>query len=234
VISNCTVKNNTFTNIGGNAGVIGMLFKDIDYDTFPSTFLIQSNSIADCTNTDGTLFYLYRRDNSSLGPTDGQSNVTWSYNTITNVTKSLLINNSNGILVENCSFSNVLGTGYIPYRDNDTFKYSLSRNINIISCSFENCGKTEGNGLLISNVNNLLISQSQFIDCGTGTAGYSNAINFTSGSSSYIKIKTTTFSRPTNKTLVAIQKTNHVFSAATNEFTNNTLNGLPSYFEYTP
>jgi hypothetical protein len=231
VIQNCTIRNNTFTNIGGNAGVIGMLFKDINYTTFPSTFLIQSNSIADCTNTDGTLFYVYKRDNSSLGPTDGQSNVTWSYNTITNVTKSLLINNSNGILVENCSFSNVLGTGYIPYRDNDTFKYSLSRNVNIVSCSFENCGKTEGNGLSISNVNNLLISQSQFTDCGTGNVGYSNAINFISGSSSYVKIKNTTFSK-TDKTLVAIQKTNHIFSAATNEFTNNTLNGLPSYFEY--
>jgi hypothetical protein len=132
--------------------------------------------------------------------------------------------------MENCTFTDVTGPGYLPYPTN---AYTLSRDVEIKSCTFTRCGSTSGVGIIVTNVNDLLFYQNQFIDCGDGSGG-SSALYFSTGDSYYIKINNNIFSSPTGKTSIAIKKgPSYVFHPETNEFNSNILNGLPSQFEPT-
>jgi len=228
IVRNIIVTNSTFTNIGGNAGVIGISLDNLSYDIFPNNFTIENNTITNCTNTDGTLFYLFKKyDGSPVGTMQGQSNVTWKNNTISNCQKSFLINGANGLTMEDCIFTDITDFGYIPY---PVQTYTNSRNVNILNCTFDNCGSTSGNAIGISNVNNLIFDRNQFIDCGNGTIN-SSALYFFFGEGYNITITNNIFSTPDEKTARAIKADpSYIFHSATNEFYGNTLNGLPYTF----
>jgi hypothetical protein len=229
IVLNCTVNNNTFTNIGGNGGVIGINLNDIVYEQFPSTFVIQNNTITNCTNTDGILLYAYKKSGTSVGEDEGTSNVTWKNNTITNGSRPFLINGANGLRMENCTFNNLTLPAYLPFLQ---YPYTLSRNVSIVNCVFNECSSGATYGILVANVNNLLFYQNQFIDCGNGTAN-SSAVYFYDGESYSVNFTNNVFSSPTGKTNIAIKKDPlHTFHPATNIFANNTLNGLTNEFQY--
>jgi len=70
-----------------------------------------------------------------------------------------------------------------------------------------------------------------FDDCGSGVGGSANAIDFNTGTSSYVTFVDNTWISPTGKTLVAIQKeAAHTFTPNTNKFIGNKLNGLANAF----
>jgi hypothetical protein len=109
-----------------------------------------------------------------------------------------------------------------------------SCDINVSDNYFDKCGSTFGNGLVLYNCKRVELNFNTFNDCGTGTAGASNAIGFNSGSSDFIMLTQNIFLAPTGKTLIAIVKeAAHTFTnTRNNRFSNNQLNGLVSTFQY--
>lgn len=109
-----------------------------------------------------------------------------------------------------------------------------SCDINVSDNYFDKCGSTQGNGLVLYNCKRVELNFNTFNDCGTGTAGASNAIGFNSGSSDFIQLSQNIFLAPTGKTLVGIVKeAAHTFTnTRNNRFFNNQLNGLVSGFQY--
>jgi ribosomal protein S16 len=86
-------------------------------------------------------------------------------------------------------------------------------------------------GLSIFAVSKLKLRDVLFEDCGTGSAT-SYAIDFNTGTSSYVDIDGLTVTSPTGKTLTGIQKeVAHTFTPKTNKFYRSSLSGLPNNFQ---
>lgn len=108
---------------------------------------------------------------------------------------------------------------------------SLVRDLSLTRERYIRGGSTGGNGMLVYNVTEMDVRDTKFIDCGTGSAGSSNAIDFNTGTSSGVKFRNVEFSAPTSKTLVAIQKeAGHTLTPATNSLIQCTWGALGNFF----
>ena len=231
VISGATVSGCTFTNVGGTFA-IGAVIKDINYTTLPTNFLFQNNVISACTSTDGVLTHQYLRDSSSITSSQGLTNTIWRNNNIISCPAPFLVNNANGLLIDNCIFSACTNPALISFPTN---AYSLVRNMTISSSTFtlHGIGQAPGQALVVFNVSGLTITNTNFTDCEDRALVFAN--DFNPYNSYFVNINNSSFTSPTpGRTIYAIYSgSQHVFSATTNSFTNNTVGpGLINQFQY--
>lgn len=97
---------------------------------------------------------------------------------------------------------------------------------------FTRGGSIGGKGLTVFNAVNLTFDSVAFVDCGTGVGGSNIAVNFNAGASSGVGFRNTSFTSPTGKTGIAIQKeVAHTFTPGTNSFMQNTWGTLGNTFQ---
>jgi hypothetical protein len=247
VIENCIIRNNTFNNIGGNSGVICIAIVDrrwdmgqsseyrLPYTVFPTDITIEGNTITNILPGSPGFTYVYRFNPTAfIGILDGVNNILFKDNTLSNCATLFDIQNANGLVLQDNTFIDCTGLGYISY---PVTNYITSRNITISGSTFERCGTINENGIRIFNIDTLLIDSCQFIDCGKSAGSpYGNGIDFSGAGDlncySYnVSINNNIFSSPTGRMTYAIRKeSNHTYNPYTNQFNNNTLNGLPYNF----
>jgi hypothetical protein len=224
VIQDIKIKNNKFDTIGGNVGAISVVLPGIAYATMPNGLFIEGNYLSDCNFAISVLY------NITGGVTETTNNLGLSI--VGNATKNSdytfrILNAKDVRIANNHFFGDVYGSllGYNT-SDNNILDASISNNL------FYACGSGGGGGgLSLFKGSRIKINGNTFTDCGTGSAGTSNAIDFNAGTSSYVDVSNNVFTSPTNKTLIAIQKeATHTFTSSTNTFVNNALNSLANYF----
>lgn len=224
VVRNITVVDNVFKRIGGNVGAVAVVLAGHMYTRHPSGFEVANNHIDGCSAA-GIAFV-----NQPIGGVDGNTpshGLVVRDNTVVNVARGFGLTGAVGARLEGNDFSDTRGSN-IGYLSADM----RCRDVRVLSNRFLRCGSVGGVGLVAFTVDELLLEGNRFEDCGFGGPG-SYALDFNTGTSTGVAIVGNTFVAPTGRTLVAIQKeAGHSFTPATNSFSGNELNGLPSYFQY--
>jgi len=224
VVKDINVVNNKFYDIGGNVGAIAIYLPNVAYTTSPSGFLIDGNNINTCS--DNGVFF--------SNPTTGGVSESKT-NACLKISNNTIVSSFRPFTVFNCKEVLISGNSFLGSTNQALLSYNTA-NDNLLDCkvinnSFTLCGSTGGIGLEIFKCSRLLIENNTFNDCGTGSPGASNAIDFNTGTSSYVTIINNIFVSPTGKTQVAIQKeAAHTFTSSTNQFFENILNGLSNAF----
>ena len=224
VVRDIKIINNKFKDIGGNVGAISVALPGISYTTAPVGFIIQDNYIDTCSVTG--VFFNY---NIAGGLTEATVNfaVKIVNNTIISSNRSFEIPNGKDVLIEGNTFFGSAQQALLGFN---------TGNQNVIDCLVANnlfyaCGSTSGTGLSIFKATRITLTNNTFKDCGTGVPGSANAIDFDSGTSSYITLTNNVFVAPTAKTLIAVQtEAGHTYTASTNTFLNNTVGSLTVTF----
>lgn len=224
VVRDIKVVNNKFFDIGGNVAAISFFLPGVTYTTSPQGFLAEGNFIQTCTAA-GMLFSY----NVTGGVTESTANfaIKIKNNTVVDSQRPFNIPNAKDVQIQGNSF---LGSSQDALISNNTSDY------NVLDCSisenfFDSCGATGGNGLSIFKCSRLTLSENIFKDCGTGVPGAANAIDFNTGTSSYVSIINNTFVSPASKTLFAVQvEAGHTLTPETNTWMNNTIGSLASVF----
>ena len=238
IILNCTIRNNTFNNIGGNSGVVGIAIGDRRWDTsqtpsyrlpytvFPTNISIEGNTI---TNSFLAFQYVYKYNPTEfIGILDGANNVSFKNNTVSNCSKFFDLYSANGLVLQGNTFTDCTLLNSINFPVTD---YITSRNITISGSTFTRCGTEDADAIRIFNIDTLLIDNCQFIDCGNADGSYGNGIDFAGGNSYTVRINNTTFSSPYGRMTAAIRKEdNHTYHPETNQFSSSIVNGLPYNF----
>jgi hypothetical protein len=134
-----------------------------------------------------------------------------------------------GLREANNHYENIASSSIYGYSDG-----GWVRDAKIINNNFIRAGKTGGNAVDIFYASRWLIDGNTFEDCGATTPGSANAIDFNqTGASDNVTIINNTFTSPTGKTTIAIQKeAGHTLGTSSNTFYNNKLNGLTNNFTY--
>ena len=228
IIKNIIVKNNRFSNIGGSVAVISVQIPAA-VTAPPTNIIVEGNSDSGYTGC-GAFFNF--NTNRIPNATSMENDVKLIGNHGVGGTKPLSIFDGKRILIRDNLFTDYTDGNFLG----NAGSTNVVRDIDIIDNRFiRNSSSTATGGLAVFNASYVRFVGNRFIDCGTGTSGNSNAIDFNAGISSYIQFNENEISSPTGKTLVAIQKeSSHTFTPATNVFFNNSLNGLPSFFQYVP
>ena len=226
ILRNIKITNNYFYDIGGNVGAIAMPIPGITYTVAPRGFLVQGNYIDTCTAN--ALHFSYPVTGGITTAT-ASLGVIWRDNIVVSANNPFYINGAKDSLIQGNTFTNCPSTAFISYNasTDNIIGFTLANN------TFRSCGSTSGNGLALFKCSSVKLLDNEFIDCGTGAPGAANAIDFNTGTSSSITIARNRFTAPTSKTLIAIQKeAGHTFTANTNAFYGNELNGLPNNFQF--
>lgn len=223
IIRNCKVINNTFENIGGNAGCVGTFIKNVAYNVIPYGFTYQGNTFKTCNIA---MLFTYQGTIQDNGATQ-QFDVKLINNRVDSATACFSILGVRGLEIQGNSFSNCTGAGELGSGASYRLLDVLVRD-NI----FWRCGLTSGRGLLIFQVWRGRFISNTFDDCGTGSVGSSKGMDFQlTTTSKDIIIQDNIFMAVTGRTLVAINvDAGHTLTTASNKFIYNTLNGLPSGF----
>jgi hypothetical protein len=226
VAKNVKIHNNKFFNIGGNVAAISIFLPAIT-PTEPYTgFDISGNYIDTCTAA-GVLFGHYPSGGATA--TSPSHNVTVKDNTVFNSFRPISILAGKDVSVIDNTFTDSAQPALFSF----TTVANTLRDLRVINNTFTRCGALNGNGVSAYHLTNAIFANNRFVDNGAGVSGGANAITFNTGVSTNIQFFNNTFSSPTGQTQIAIQKeAAHTFTASTNTFYGNTLNGLTNNFQF--
>jgi len=223
VVKDVRIVANRFYDIGGNVAAIGIPLPNVTFTTPPFGFVIGGNYIDTAANA-GIIF----QQSLTGGVTESTPNygVRIFDNVIKTVAKPFTITNAKDVVIHNNSFLGSTLAAEVSYNTSDynAFDIIISENL------FYACGSTGGNGVAIYKCTRVTLNGNTFKDCGTGSIGTSNAIDFNTGTSSYVVMTNNIFTSPAAKTLVAVQKeAAHTFTASTNVWMDNPLANSITY-----
>lgn len=217
-INNVEVSDCEFNNIGGNAGCVGLYYKDIAYVRLPSGVKYLRNTFRNCHIA---LRFEYRGTIHDDG-TDPEFDLEIESNNVSLCTNPFVVLGTRLVsITKNDFFDNTNGgeLGYLGnYRQLDS---------EIISNRFIRCGTTGGKGLSLFEVWRCKVAFNLFDDCGTGSAGSSVGLDFgTDGESKWVDLLYNEFRSTTGVMLTAIQKeSTHTLHQTTNRFIGNSIQG---------
>lgn len=226
ILKAITVRSNTFKNVGGNVACCSIYLPKFDFAINPGGFFFENNYLESVVNG-----FSYRYSFNS----DSDSKLNIPLTISNNVVKSAIGRAFELIGTTNCNvvgnLFNAAGGAVLGLNESLSDTNNRSQNVIIRANIFEKSGSTSGNGLTIFNVRRVKLLENTFIDCGTGSPGSSNAILFDAGSGDYIDLENNIIVSPTNRTLVAIQVQNYIFTnSRNNRYLNNQINGIPTSF----
>jgi hypothetical protein len=202
VVKNITIRNNDFSEIGGNLSAISM-FLNSKLAVTPTGFRIEGNRISG--KSGGILFYT----GVEATPQSSPNNLTVANNVVTSLGRSLVIRGAKEFKV----LGNVFSRAAFPSQIGYTNKSDRCVDGVVSDNEFRDIRNI---GLVVFSADHLEVSRNRFIDIGTGNAG-SYAIAFNTGTSSHVRLVGNIITSPTGKTTFAIQKERgHTFNPATN------------------
>lgn len=228
VVRNINVYKNTFKNNGGTNGNISVYIPNAAFTVKPKGFRIEGNTI-DAGGLANGIFFIH----AGNADTTREHDLIVSTNTVREAVRDFEFGGINGYRVLLNTFEDSQASPLIGFSSGvrKLFNGQVSKNTFLRMASSNTTG---GSGLGIYDIDNLLLSDNEFIDCGktNGTFGY--AIDFGTGTSTRVKLRGNRISSPNTKTLVAIQKeAGHTFTASTNEYFENDVSSLSNFFEST-
>lgn len=221
IVKDITIRNNKIFDCGGNIAAIGVLLPGVTYSVPPNGFNIFDNDIENCGAYG--IFFTY---NVSGGVSESTSEFALRIcsNTIKNAGRSIGIFNANDTVIDSNTFIGGANS-YIGFNTVDQ---------NVIDCKLVNnmFVDVSGYALTLFKCSRVTLDGNTFKDCGDGT-GATGAIQFNTGTSSYVNLLNNIIVSPLGKTIIAIQKeAGHTFTVNTNRCFANTLNGLSNNFSY--
>lgn len=224
IIRNVTVRRNKFAANGGNVGEVSV-YVPAAVAAPPQNITVEHNVSAGYVGT-GQFFFF--SDNRAPSNTSAEHDIKLLYNNVRNGNRPFFFGTGKRVQIAGNTFMDMKGDGSLGFTDT----HASVRDAALLDNRFIRCGTTSGNGMTIFKADYLTLIRNKFIDCGTGIAGASNAVNFNTGASSYVVFEENEFSSPTGKTAVAIQKeAGHTFTAATNRYVGNIDTGLSKFFQ---
>lgn len=224
IIRNVTVRRNKFAANGGNVGEVSV-YVPAAVTASPQNITVEHNVSAGYVGT-GQFFFF--SDNRAPSNTSAEHDIKLLYNNVRNGNRPFFVGTGKRVQIAGNTFMDMTGDGRLGFTDT----HASVRDAALVDNRFIRCGATSGNGMTIFKADYLTLMRNKFIDCGTGIAGSSNAVNFNTGASSYVVFEENEFSSPTGKTAVAIQKeAGHTFTAATNRYVGNIDTGLSKFFQ---
>lgn len=224
VIRNVTIRKNRFRHIGGNVAVISVYLPGAVVAA-PYGITVEDN---ECVDYIGTGAFFSHSTNRAPSATSTPNNIRLVGNRASGGGQPFALWDGKRIVVTGNSWSDMSSAAVVGFSAGT----QKTREILISDDTFIRCGSAGGGTALgISNVDRGTITRCKFDDCGTGTPGAANAIDFFAGASSGVSITNNVFTAPTGKTLIAVQvEGGHVLSPVTNRFEGNDLGGLASSF----
>lgn len=224
VLKNVTIRDNWLVDNGGNSGEIGIIVPAA-VTAVPSNITVENNNSVGYVGT-GSFFVMI----TNRVPTDTseENDVKVLNNRGRGGRFPVNINDGKRIRVEGNTFSDYTESVLIGFTSGTTGL----RDVVFDNNRLIRCGSSGGKGMQICTVDYMRITRNVLDDCGTGNAGSANAIDFNTGTSSYVTFEGNDFVSPTDKTLVAVQKeAGHTFTPTTNKWNKNTLGTLTNNFE---
>jgi polygalacturonase len=226
ICRNIKITNNSFYDVGeaNTASVVNFLFPDAAWMTPPRDFWVVDNHFEACPASNCIVF----NSLAAGGPTADsvKHGLIVSQNRVVDAVRPLSIFGCSDALVTGNYFNGTSGV-LIGYTDaaND------NRDIRFLDNTFDRVGSVAGYGITVFSVVGLSITRNQFIDCGSGVPGASNGINFSTGTSSYVRLQDNTFTAPNSKTLVAVAvAVGHTLTPTTNYMLGNNVGALGNAF----
>lgn len=224
IIKNVTVRRNKFSANGGGVGEVSV-YVPAAVTASPQNITVEQNV---STGYVGTGQFFFFSDNRAPSNTSAEHDIKLLYNNVRNGNRPFFVGAGKRVQIAGNTFMDMTGDGRLGFTDT----HASVRDAALVDNRFIRCGATSGNGMTIFKADYLTLMRNKFIDCGTGIAGASNAVNFNTGASSYVVFEENEFSSPTGKTAVAIQKeAGHTFAAATNRYVGNIDAGLTKAFQ---
>lgn len=168
IIKNAVITNNRFYDMGGNVGVINILIQ-ANFNIRPFNFTISNNSFDLCPTPAFVATQNAITNTTSTFPYQ----ITFSGNTVTNTIRPFTITGIKGIDIIDNWFLNNGNPGLIGFNSG---VYQVCIDVTLANNYFRDIG------ISVFSATNLWIRNNQFLDC----AGA--AIDFSSGSSSYVSL----------------------------------------------
>lgn len=223
VIRNVMVRRNRFRACGGNVGEIAIYMPSAVTEA-ASNITVENND-SDGYVGSGSFF----SHNTNRLPTDDriESILTLTRNRARNGSRPWVLADAKGVRMRENTWDTMKREALLGYTD----ATNGLRDVSIERDKFLRVGTVGGIGLSVFSVSRLKMRDVYMEDCGVGSGG-SYAIDFNTGTSSYVEIDGLTVTAPTAKTLVAIQKeAGHNFTPNTNKFYRGSVGGLSNAFQ---
>lgn len=212
VAQNIKIIGNRFENIGGNAGVISFVFGNAAWTTMPNTFIVRDNYI-DCPGRVGIRYLrVIPGGITANAPSCGLKILS---NTVVSIGRPFNIINAKDVVIGANSFLLSSNTALLSYvgADNNIL------DVHIVDNLFRNLSGGWATGIAVFTASHITFQNNTFDDCP------GNAVDFDSGTSSYISFIGNRFLSPGGLTTLAIQKeAAHTFTLATNVYRDNIIN----------
>lgn len=183
-LSGIVIRDNYFTDIGGNIGAISVLFTtdSSDFDQHPQNINIESNTIDGCVV--GLSFRHVQADSNRVTG-DRRINMVVKDNHVENASeRGMWIYGMNGVSIEGNTFSDCQNANRIGWSDS----FRGCSNIDFRKNKMIRCGSVDGYSLIIYQSNNLNIEDNLFLDSGITAGTFGVAINFSTGVSTDLRI----------------------------------------------
>lgn len=230
IIRNATIYGNTFVNIGGNTGAVGVAIPAVVAE--PTNIRIIGNAF---TTVNVPFFVALNR---AVSATSKDSDIVFSQNNVNGFNRPFTIYGTRGIDIADNVFTSGIGTALVG-ADSTTSGLFDTR---ILRNKFHNCASTSGILIQIYSVVGLVISDNLFDSCGSGS-GTSYVMFFSGGSivsvgTSYVTLQGNRVYPGGMSSHAVVKSPSHSFSTSTNYENGNEWGGLANGFDtqrqYTP
>lgn len=231
---NIYVDMNTFENIGGTSGVMGMytvkIAADFAFINPPNNINFRHNTLINCNNAGGA--WGAKFDGNSAGPNTPRLDMTVEYNKVYGGNRVAVVVGVHGVTHR---FNQYFDTNYGMFLglkvNGSLFRFETNNN------NYTRVGKSNavdaGYGVQVSTVSRLRVRHELFVDCGKADGSFGVPLYFVDGSSDYVELKGNRIENPGNKTTYGIKALNtHFFDPQTNAYGDNWLEVAGNDFKW--
>jgi hypothetical protein len=189
VINNITIKRNKFSNIGGGAGIISVVFavKQQDLKTSFKNIIIDSNEIDGRTTSTRSVGILLKQ-NQDANDSTPSNNVTVTNNIIKYTSRPFIILGFKGVRVVDNTFEESTNAAMIAN------KYmGKCQDLEFAGNNFKGLGNLDGSGIIIYDVNHLSFIKNTFDSIGILSDKNGILVNFHGGTIDWVRIENNIF-----------------------------------------
>jgi hypothetical protein len=227
VIKDISIRNNKIFDCGGNVASIGVFLPYVAYTTMPNGFVFENNYI-DNPNAPSNLlsgfFFQYGSPFTLPAPDPAltDSVAEFGIRIKNNVVKhaalgrAIVMWNFNDAVIEGNEFIGG-AVSYIGWPNTKFFDVTLKNN------TFTDVRFGGDYAISIFTGDRLTFEGNIFKDCGAASGAARGAIEFNTGTTSYVKLLNNVCFSPGNYTVQFVRDASHTFTPETNSYLNNTV-----------
>lgn len=226
VIKDISIRNNKIFDCDGNVAAISMLLPGLAYTTLPSGFNIENNYIEAPIASSNNLYGVFFTYGNPFG---GDPAITESTHELGIRIRGNYIKHANGgpgraFVLWNCNDTVVEGNDFIG----GSASYIGFSGVAVFDMTVKNnmFADVQGQGefaVSVFTATRVTFDGNVFKDCGFASGAARGAIEFNTGTSSYVKILNNVCLSPGGFTAQFVRDAGHTFTPATNVYLDNTV-----------